>query len=158
MARIAVLLGACLALAGCGGSGSNTSKSSGVAAQQTVSISEKEFSLDPSTVNIGRSGAVTFKVTNNGQITHALEIEGKGMEDETESIEPGESATLTVQLDQPGSYEMYCPIDDHEGKGMKGVVRVGGSSGAGGTQTRGTTTDDDMTTTEGTTTDDSPGY
>ena len=58
----------------------------------------------------------------------------------------------------PASARFGTATADHEGKGMKGVVRVGGSSGAGGTQTRGTTTDDDMTTTEGTTTDDSPGY
>jgi uncharacterized cupredoxin-like copper-binding protein len=148
MRRIALFLGACVALAGCGGGGSSSaSKSSGVAAKHSVSISETEFKLDPSTVNIGQAGTITFKVTNNGHTTHALEIEGKGVEEETDSIQPGKSATLTVDLSKSGSYEMYCPIDGHEDKGMKGTVHVGGSAGTGGMETGG-----------GTTTNKGPGY
>jgi uncharacterized cupredoxin-like copper-binding protein len=154
MRRIAMLIGVCLVVAGCGGGGDSDSSQGGDSAQQTVSISETEFSLDPSSVEVSEPGTVTFEVTNNGQIAHALEVEGMGVEDETESIEPGQSATLTVELNEAGSYEMYCPIDDHKDMGMEGTVQVGGSSGAGGT----TTDDDDMTTTEGTTTEDSPGY
>jgi uncharacterized cupredoxin-like copper-binding protein len=158
MWRIAVLICAAFALAGCGGGGSSesadtTTAASRSASQQTVTVSEKEFSLTPSSVDVDRAGTVSFTVKNDGQITHALEVEGNGVETETEEIQPGESATLTVELSRAGSYEMYCPIDGHEGNGMKGVVRVGGSSGSGG---GGTTTDDD-TTTEGTTTDDNGG-
>jgi uncharacterized cupredoxin-like copper-binding protein len=154
MRRIVVLVGACLALAGCGDDG-KSSQSNGATAgspQQTVSISETEFSLSPSTVNVGRAGTIAFKVTNNGKVTHALEIEGNGVEDKTASIAPGQSATLTVQLSKPGSYEMYCPIDSHRGKGMEGGIRVAGSSGAGA-DTRGSTTTDEGMTTEGTTTE-----
>jgi uncharacterized cupredoxin-like copper-binding protein len=148
MRRIAVLLGACLALAGCGGGGGSSSESSGTGApQQTVSISEKEFSLTPSTAKVTSPGTVAFKVTNDGQVAHALEIEGNGVEEETETIQPGKSATLTVKLSKAGSYEIYCPIDGHKDKGMKGEITVGGSAGSGG-----------MTTTEGTTTNKGPGY
>jgi uncharacterized cupredoxin-like copper-binding protein len=170
MRRIAIVLGAVLsfgaglALAGCGGGGGSdnagattSNAASGSAPQQTVKISEKEFSLSPSAVNVGRPGTVAFQVTNNGQIAHALEIEGNGVEQETETIEPGESATISVQLSKAGSYEMYCPIDGHEDKGMKGSIRVAGSSGAGA-DTRGTTTDDDMTSTGDTSTSKGPGY
>jgi uncharacterized cupredoxin-like copper-binding protein len=151
MRRIAVLLGACLALAGCGGGGGsnaseNSSTSSAGAPEQTVKISEKEFSLDPSKVSIAKPETVAFHVTNNGQIAHALEIEGNGVEQETETIEPGQTATLTVHLSKTGSYELYCPIDGHKDKGMEGDLTVGGSAGGG------------MTTTEGTTTNKGPGY
>jgi len=151
MRRIALLLGVCLALAGCGGgSGSNASEngssSSAGAPQQTVKISEKEFSLDPSKVNVAKAETVSFQVTNNGQIAHALEIEGNGLEQETETIEPGQTATLTVHLSKDGSYELYCPIDGHKDKGMEGDLTVGGSSGGG------------MTTTQDTTTNKGPGY
>jgi plastocyanin len=148
MRRIAVLLGACLALAGCGGGGGKSSQGSATGApQQTVSISEKEYSLSPSAAKVGSPGTVAFKVTNNGQIAHALEIEGNGVEEETDTIQPGQSATLTVKLSKAGSYEMYCPIDGHKDKGMKGEITVGGSAGSGGT-----------TTTQGTTTNKGPGY
>jgi uncharacterized cupredoxin-like copper-binding protein len=149
MRRIAVLLGSCLALAGCGGGGgSNASETTSVgASKQTVRISEKEYSLTPSSVDVARPETVSFQVTNDGQIAHALEIEGNGVEQETDTIQPGDTATITVKLSKAGSYEMYCPIDGHEDKGMKGSIAVGGSAGSGG-----------MTTTEHTTTNKGPGY
>jgi uncharacterized cupredoxin-like copper-binding protein len=155
MRRTALLIGACLALAGCGGGGygggggnaSGTTTTTAGAAGKTVQISEKEYSLTPSTVNIAQPGTVSFKVTNDGQIAHALKVEGNGVEQETDTLQPGDTTTLTVQLAKAGSYEMYCPVDGHEGKGMKGTVSVGGSAGSGG-----------MTTTDDTTTDKGPGY
>jgi uncharacterized cupredoxin-like copper-binding protein len=144
MWRIAVLIGACLALAGCGGGGESSSSQGSGGSEQTVTISETEYALDPSSVDVAKTGTVTFEVKNDGQIAHALEVEGNGVEQETDSIQPGQSATLTVDLSKAGKYEMYCPIDGHKDKGMEGEVTVGGSGGG--------------MTTEGTTTDDSPGY
>ena len=63
-------------------------------------------------------------VTNDGQTTHALEVEGPGEEVETDALAPGESADLTVDLTQPGTYEMYCPIDGHRDQGMEGEITV----------------------------------
>ena len=148
MRRIALLVGACLALAGCGGGGkSNASPASGAAPRQTVTLSEAEFSITPNSVNISRAGTVAVKVRNMGHVTHALEVEGNGVEEKSGSIQPGQSATLTVKFAKTGSYEMYCPIDGHKAKGMKGTITVGGSAGTGG-----------GTTTEGTTTNKGPGY
>ena len=168
MRKIAIALGAAatlllsgLALAGCGGGGGGSTEQAGSgnagAPQQTVTISEKEYSLTPSTVNIGQPETVAFKVTNDGQTAHALEVEGDGVEQETDTIQPGETQTITVQFSKAGSYEMYCPIDGHEGKGMKGSIRVAGSSGAGA-DTRGTTTDHEMTSTEDDSGSKGPGY
>src|SRR6266498_5317041 len=109
MRRIPVLLPAALFLAACGGSGSGTAPSS--AAGQTIQISEKEFSLTPSTVTLAKTGTYEFRVTNNGTIPHALEIEGNGVEEKTGDIAPGAGATLRVTLTKDGSYELYCPID-----------------------------------------------
>jgi uncharacterized cupredoxin-like copper-binding protein len=137
-----------LVLAGCGGGGSNESKSQqGGTVMQTVQISEKEYSLTPSSVNLSKTGTYEFKATNDGQITHALEIEGNGVEEETEDIEPGQTMTLRVTLSKDGSYEMYCPIDGHKDQGMKGTLKVGGASSGGG----GTTTTTPQTTS-------APGY
>jgi uncharacterized cupredoxin-like copper-binding protein len=141
---VTALLAAALTLAACG-SGSEEE-----AAGQTISIGETEFALDPSSVQIDEAGTVTFSVTNNGSVDHALEVEGQGVEEETETIAPGESAELTVDL-ADGSYEMYCPIDGHREQGMEGTVTVGAGGGGAGT---GTTEDED----EGSTTDDGYGY
>jgi uncharacterized cupredoxin-like copper-binding protein len=122
-----------LAVAGCGGgdnnSGGGSSKSRAPASSaggNAVKLSETEFKIDPANPSEKKTGTVTFTATNNGQITHALEVEGPGEEKKTGNIEPGKSVTLKVDLSKPGNYEFYCPIDGHKQQGMKGEIKVGG--------------------------------
>jgi plastocyanin len=161
--RRAFILLPVLLLAGCGGSsGSSDESESGDNVVQTIQISETEFSLNPSTVNVSKTGTYEFEVTNDGQVTHALEIEesGGGAEAETGDIEAGQTKTVRFTFSKEGSFEMYCPIDGHEDQGMKGTIVVGGAAGgAGPTTTTGETeTDDDGMTTGQTTTSSGPGY
>jgi uncharacterized cupredoxin-like copper-binding protein len=124
--RSAVLL-AVVALAGCGGSddgGGETTAAAGAAGpKQTVSL--VDYALQPKTIRIDKPGAYTFEATNNGQTEHALEIEGSGVEEETDTLAPGEKGTVTVELEM-GEYEMYCPIDSHRDRGMSGSIDVAG--------------------------------
>src|SRR5919204_5198262 len=149
MRRILRLLPLALPLAACGGgSGSNAAESSSTASQaaapasKTVMVGEQEFSITPSSIALTKPGTYRFRVTNNGMIGHALEIEGHGVEQKTGTIEPGKTATLQVSLTKAGSYEVYCPIDGHRDKGMKATLTVGGAAApaVGGTSTEGTTT------------------
>jgi uncharacterized cupredoxin-like copper-binding protein len=117
-----LLLASVFALAGCGGDdGAETTNGT---SSQTFTISESDFTLTPSTVTIDAAGTYTFEATNDGGVDHALEIEGNGIEEETETIGPGESASVTVDL-ETGTYEMYCPISNHRDLGMSGEVTVG---------------------------------
>jgi uncharacterized cupredoxin-like copper-binding protein len=93
-----------------------------------MAISEVEFKLDPSTVSAASAGTYTLHVTNNGKTQHALEVEGQGVEDETDTIQPGASADLKVELNN-GEYELYCPIDGHRKLGMEGKLVVGSGGG-----------------------------
>jgi uncharacterized cupredoxin-like copper-binding protein len=120
-----------------GETGASTATGSPVA---TVQVGETEYKLNPSSPKIGQSGVIQFQVQNKGQVPHALEIETPGGEIRTDTIQPGKSATLKANL-KPGTYEWYCPIDDHKGKGMRGTIVVGGGS-AGGAGT-GTSTGED---------------
>jgi uncharacterized cupredoxin-like copper-binding protein len=145
--RVSLLaLFAVLVLGACGSSSSESGTTGQAAAGQAISISEAEFKLDPSSVQVDQAGTVTFRVTNNGTIDHALEVDGQGVEEETETIKPGQSAELTVDLSKDGSYEIYCPIDGHRDSGMEGDVTVGGAIGGGST---GTTEDEGSTTSGG---------
>jgi uncharacterized cupredoxin-like copper-binding protein len=141
--------------AGCGSddneSSGDTSGGTTTAGEQSLDLSATEYAFDPSDVSVDAAGKVTFRISNDGQQTHALEVEGNGIEEETEDIAPGESGTLTVDL-KAGEYEFYCPIDGHRDQGMEGELIVGGSStgsSTGGTSTGGTGTGDETDTDEG---------
>src|SRR5205809_680653 len=140
MRRLLILLPFSLLVAACGGSSSTPA--GGGPVQQTIQISEKEYSLNPATVTVSKTGTYEFRVTNNGTIAHALEVEGNGVEEKTGDIQPGAAATLRVTLAKDGSYDVYCPIDGHRSQGMKGTLTVGSASSSGGTTTNdaGTTT------------------
>jgi len=142
--QLTILLLAVLVSAGCGSdSGGETSGATGgataAAGAESVALTATEFKYDPAAVSVDAAGKVTFTVTNDGQETHALEVEGNGVEEKTDSIAPGDSGTLAVDL-QPGEYEFYCPIDGHRAQGMEGKIVVGGSSSGAGSTTGGTDT------------------
>jgi uncharacterized cupredoxin-like copper-binding protein len=99
-----------------------TSTPAAAGGASTVAIGETEYKLDPSSPT-AKAGSVTFNVKNDGSIPHDLEVEGTGVEKKTETISPGSSSKLTVDL-KPGKYEIYCTIDGHKDLGMKGEVTV----------------------------------
>ncbi len=137
---LTVILLAALGSAGCGSDGGGeTSGDTAAAGGESVALTATEYKFNPADVTVDAAGKVTFTVTNDGQQTHALEVEGNGVEEETDSIAAGESGTLTVDL-EPGEYEFYCPIDGHREQGMEGKIVVGGSGAGAGSTTGGTDT------------------
>jgi uncharacterized cupredoxin-like copper-binding protein len=133
---IAIAIAIPLSLSACGG-GDDTSSTTAAAtttestteasgggggAGGSVDISETEYKLDPADPTVS-AGTVTLNVSNDGATTHNLEIEGNGVEEETEDLQPGSSGKLSVDL-QPGTYEIYCAIDGHKDLGMEGEVTV----------------------------------
>jgi uncharacterized cupredoxin-like copper-binding protein len=126
MRRAALLAALGLAFAGCGGDEADEGGASAGSPIRTITIAETEYALNPSSLRIQRPGTYAFKAVNEGSVGHALEIEGEGIEEETEVLDAGEEATLTVELDE-GSYELYCPVGDHKDRGMTGRVAVADS-------------------------------
>jgi uncharacterized cupredoxin-like copper-binding protein len=155
MRPLLVLLPLVLALSACGGSSSGSGAgSSGGSVLQTIKISEKEFSLTPSTASLAKPGTYEFDISNDGTVTHSFEVEGNGVEQKAGDVQAGSSTTLRVDLTKEGSYEMYCPIDGHKQQGMKGTITVGGAGATGGMTTNKAPT----TTSSGTTTTTGGGY
>ncbi len=143
---VVVALAAVLGLvgAGCGSSSSNSSKSSSstpaaapaattatpAAGAHAITVGETEYKLTPADPSV-KSGAVTITATNNGKVTHAIAVEGAGAggkDARSSDIAPGQTATLAVALKPGKAYTWYCPIDGHKGLGMKGTIKVAGSS------------------------------
>jgi plastocyanin len=122
----AVALG--LGLAACGGGSSGGSTSGGAPAAaapagNALTATETDFHIAMSKTSIP-AGTYTIKAVNNGQTTHALEINGPGVSDKaTAGISPSSSATLTVTLTK-GSYEIWCPVANHKAMGMDTHITV----------------------------------
>jgi plastocyanin len=123
--------------AACGGSDSSTTGAPS-ASGQTVDVTATDFHFGPPALT-AEAGTVTFKLTNNGQTSHALEIEGNGIEESSDTISPGDSTELTVDLEE-GEYEIYCPVDSHKDMGMVGTLTVGSGGGAATMEDEGLTT------------------
>lgn len=91
-----------------------------------VPVTLQEWTIELGADSVA-AGAISFAVTNAGTVPHAFEVEGGGEEWATQPIQPGESLTMTVNL-EPGEYRVYCPIDtagvNHEARGMVAQLRV----------------------------------
>jgi plastocyanin len=93
---------------------------SGGGAAEAVSLTD--FEIDPGNPTLP-AGKATFEVSNDGQVPHALEIEGGGEEFATDVLQGGDSATLEADL-KAGDYKWYCPVGNHAAQGMEGTLTV----------------------------------
>ena len=92
-------------------------------AAASVATSLVEYALDPAAARVPRAGLVGFEATNDGVVRHALAVDGPAGPVRTPPLRRGERATIAVRL-PPGTYRWYCPVGDHERRGMVGRVRV----------------------------------
>ena len=88
-----------------------------------VDVSLAEYRLAPARTRVARAGVIAFVATNDGQLRHALQVDGPTGERRSVALRPGERTTLEVRLPR-GTYKWLCPIGDHERRGMTGRVRV----------------------------------
>ena len=58
---------------------------------------------------------VTFQAVNDGTLDHDLQVVGPdGLALETaDAVAPGDVLTVTVDLDDPGIYQLNCLVDNH---------------------------------------------
>jgi plastocyanin len=99
---------------GGGGGGASTLK---IAADPSGALKFDKTSLT------AKAGEVTIDMDNPSDVPHAIEVEGEGVEEEGETVGKGGVSTVTADL-QPGEYEFYCPVGNHEAEGMKGTLTV----------------------------------
>jgi uncharacterized cupredoxin-like copper-binding protein len=83
----------------------------------TVTVEEFEygFTLSPAVVP---SGNVTFVMKNTGTVTHNFDVEGV---QPGAFIDPGQTATMTVNLQAGRTYTYVCDVPYHAGEGMEGT-------------------------------------
>jgi uncharacterized cupredoxin-like copper-binding protein len=136
-AAAAVVLSLAVGCAGGGGGEGAANAPSGAGAKgsvlKTIRIQETDYSLKPAEITLKKPGLYALKVVNSGSTTHALEVDGEGLEEYSKKLGSGQSTKLRLDLGKAGTYELTDPLDHHEEKGMEGKVIVKeGSGGQGG--------------------------
>jgi plastocyanin len=159
-AALLLLLLAIPLAAGCGGDEDTGGGNGDGGGGQQLDVSASDFAFSPAELSAD-AGEITIVLTNDGEFPHAIEIEGGGLEESSDTIDPGDSTEFTFSAED-GTYEIYCPVGDHKDRGMVGTLTVGGGGGGGaGTSTGETHTESTHTETDemetGTTTESS-GY
>jgi uncharacterized cupredoxin-like copper-binding protein len=102
-------------------------KAGGGGGRSTLRISADpggDLKFDKSSLS-AKAGEVTIVMKNPSSATapHAVEIEGQGVEEESETVEPGGTARVSATV-EPGTYEFYCPVGNHADAGMEGELTV----------------------------------
>jgi len=132
LAAVALLGAAC-------GDDAGTEPADGSGSTIDVTLADDAVTLSETGV---AAGSITFDATNDGTLTHELEVfegeqdpaslpiedgvantEGWTMVDEIEDITPGSSADLTLDL-APGTYQIVCNLSGHFEKGMYATLTV----------------------------------
>jgi plastocyanin len=128
-----------IAAAGCGGDDDDDGGSSGGSANtkttqntgggggaaQTLKLSADPggaLKFDKSSLT-AKAGKVTIVLDNPSALPHAVEVEGNGIEESSDTIGKGETTKVTATV-KAGKYEYYCPVDGHKAAGMKGTLTV----------------------------------
>jgi uncharacterized cupredoxin-like copper-binding protein len=81
-----------------------------------------KFNKSKITVTHGKVAFVMANPSGSGK-PHAIAVEGKGLDKDGKTVQPGGTSKVTVTL-KKGSYEFYCPVDGHKAAGMEGKVTV----------------------------------
>lgn len=89
----------------------------------SLDVSLADYRLDVPIPRVARAGLIAFAVINDGLVRHALAVDGPAGTVRTRALALGELAVLSVRL-PAGTYKWYCPLADHEQRGMVGRVRV----------------------------------
>lgn len=136
----ALLCALAIAAVGCGDDDDDGGSGNGSASTQTSQNAEAgggggkaqtlNLSADPGgalkfdkSSLTAKAGKLTIVLDNPSSLPHAVEVEGNGIEEESDTIGKGETTKVTATV-KPGKYEYYCPVDGHKAAGMTGTLTV----------------------------------
>ncbi|WP_224998914.1 cupredoxin domain-containing protein [Cesiribacter sp. SM1] len=93
---------------------------------RNIEVVAENMEYKPNEIRVSPGQQLTITLVNRGNENHNIEFELPDGEQELENpVEPGASASLSFKApDQPGTYTIYCPVDNHKEKGMTGKLIV----------------------------------
>lgn len=92
------------------------------AAREKLPVGESDYSMEVPRTKLP-PGLYTLEVTNYGQITHNLTVQGPGGTKGTHKIGPGESASLPIEF-RRGTYVLFSSLPGQQQAGVTETVTV----------------------------------
>ncbi len=106
-----------LGAAACGSSGGGQPAGS-------TKVTMSDFKFDPATLS-GHAGKLTFYLVNSGGVSHDMTVAGPGgAQYKSELVQPGSTATFTIDNLAAGTYKVVCSQPGHEQSGMTASLQV----------------------------------
>lgn len=87
-----------------------------------LDVAADEFTFDPGTIEAPAGTPITLTLKNSGELAHNLTI--ASLDVETPTIQPGETATVTISPQQAGELTFFCSVPGHRDAGMEGHIRL----------------------------------
>lgn len=112
---IVILLG--ILVTACGGGNEAIDEST-----NAIQLSAQNIRFQPDKLTIKANKKVTLTFTNLDDERHTFEIDG--IEGIGLGILPNSEATFEFTIDQPGTYPIFCGVDDHRERGMVAELTV----------------------------------
>jgi plastocyanin len=115
-------------LTACGGNGDEPTRSLTVALRMEDHEDEYHYVAVGQVPKFEVGDEITFEVENSGTLDHDLQIVGPdGLAIATaDAVGPGGVLNVTVDLDEPGIYQLNCLVDNHLTEhNMQTLIKVG---------------------------------
>ena len=93
--------------------------------RDVVTIPKNQFIWRPAIIRIPRGGELELEVQNTDQNLHAI-FAPSNPERQAMMLPMHTAGRVRIRLDAPGLYWFGCPISNHAGRGMLGLIMVGG--------------------------------
>ena len=90
-----------------------------------IYVPENQYMWYPAIITMAHGGELELEFSNDDVITHAVYMPHVGGR-KTMMLPVQQAGRLRVRLEQPGYYWFGCPVANHAGRGMLGLVLVKG--------------------------------
>ncbi len=96
------------------------------ATAQIATLVATDYQFTPSTLRVVAGRPLELTIVNRGHEIHGLRLVlSYGEVPFPENVPSGRTITKTFDnLGEPGTYRFYCPVDNHDQRGMHGTLIV----------------------------------
>lgn len=99
----------------------------GGAADGSMSIALEDARFTPNRIDAKVGVPLRVRITNNGTERHDLNFESvhmPGLGGVESILEPGETRSITLMFEEPGTHPFICTLPGHAAAGMSGAAYV----------------------------------